>query len=149
MVFSLLLTDALQRLCRPCRHPHSTRLLLLRAADVDDPFHPIRRLPPRAPRCQQTGATPLYIASKNGHLHVVERLIEVRADVNTQKPVRNTATCFAPPLTPYTFPWILNSFPWLIRVLHAQFTRKIDQNDPMLNIGLASGSSFNEINLMG
>ena len=35
----------------------------------------------------QDGATPLYIACRNGHIPVVERLIVAKADVNTAREV--------------------------------------------------------------
>ena len=40
------------------------------------------------PSLPQTGATPLFMASQNGHREVVEILIRSRADINLPRDVR-------------------------------------------------------------
>ncbi len=59
--------------------------LSARAAEPPNlPLTPLSRHPfPSA----QSGATPLHIASENGHLPVVDRLVAARADVEAKKTV--------------------------------------------------------------
>jgi ankyrin repeat protein len=60
----------------------------------------------------QSGHTPLLIASENGHIEAVDRLVEARAEVNARSNVGEPASWSrnAPPFAAYTF---LFPFPFI------------------------------------